>query len=193
MAEPAITCPHCKSEIKLTESLAAPLIESMKKEFIQKLEKKDNEIARREAAVRDKEHLLTEAKSKLDEQVVIEVQEQLKKDRKIIEEKAGKKALMLVGNDLNNKTKEVSELQEILKNRDQKLAEAQKVQAESIKKQREFEEAKREMDLTIEKRVQEGQEQIRLQAQKEAEDSLMFKISEKELTISSMQQQIGVF
>ena len=28
MTEPTITCPHCKSEIKLTESLAAPLIES---------------------------------------------------------------------------------------------------------------------------------------------------------------------
>ena len=26
MAEPTITCPNCKTEIKLTESLAAPLI-----------------------------------------------------------------------------------------------------------------------------------------------------------------------
>lgn len=28
MTEPTITCPSCKTEIKLTESLAAPLIES---------------------------------------------------------------------------------------------------------------------------------------------------------------------
>ena len=28
MTEPTITCPSCKIEIKLTESLAAPLIES---------------------------------------------------------------------------------------------------------------------------------------------------------------------
>ncbi len=28
MTEPTITCPNCKTEIKLTESLAAPLIES---------------------------------------------------------------------------------------------------------------------------------------------------------------------
>ena len=26
MTEPTIICPHCKTEIKLTESLAAPLI-----------------------------------------------------------------------------------------------------------------------------------------------------------------------
>ncbi len=30
MAEPTIICPNCKTEIKLTESLAAPLIEGIK-------------------------------------------------------------------------------------------------------------------------------------------------------------------
>ena len=38
--------------------------------------------------------------------------------------------------------------------RDSKLAEAQKAQADLIRKQRELDDAKREMDLTIEKRVQ---------------------------------------
>ena len=33
MTEPTITCPHCKTEIKLTESLAAPLIESTRRQF----------------------------------------------------------------------------------------------------------------------------------------------------------------
>lgn len=33
MSEPAITCPHCKTEIKLTESLAAPLVESTRKQL----------------------------------------------------------------------------------------------------------------------------------------------------------------
>ena len=28
MAEPTVTCPNCKTEIKLTESLAAPLLEA---------------------------------------------------------------------------------------------------------------------------------------------------------------------
>jgi hypothetical protein len=31
MSEPTITCPNCKSEIKLTESLAAPLIDATRK------------------------------------------------------------------------------------------------------------------------------------------------------------------
>ena len=35
MTEPTITCPNCKTEIKLTELLAAPLIESTRIKFEQ--------------------------------------------------------------------------------------------------------------------------------------------------------------
>ena len=40
MTEPTITCPHCKTEIKLTESLAAPLIESTRRQFEQQVQAK---------------------------------------------------------------------------------------------------------------------------------------------------------
>jgi len=41
MTEPIIICPKCKAEIKLTESLAAPIIESTRREYEQRLIKKD--------------------------------------------------------------------------------------------------------------------------------------------------------
>ena len=62
MTEPTITCPQCKTEIKLTESLAAPLIESTRKQFQQQLAQKDNDIAAREQAMREREKQLAEAK-----------------------------------------------------------------------------------------------------------------------------------
>ncbi len=37
MAEPTITCPNCKTEIKLTESLAAPLVESIRRDVLQRV------------------------------------------------------------------------------------------------------------------------------------------------------------
>ena len=52
MNEPIVTCPHCKTEIKLTESLAAPLIESTRRGYEEQLAQKDAEVGRREAAVR---------------------------------------------------------------------------------------------------------------------------------------------
>ncbi|GMR21075.1 MAG: hypothetical protein BMS9Abin36_1674 [Gammaproteobacteria bacterium] len=45
MTEPTTTCPKCKTEIKLTESLAAPLIESTRQQFEQQLAQEDSKIA----------------------------------------------------------------------------------------------------------------------------------------------------
>ncbi len=70
MAEPTITCPKCKTEIKLTESLAAPLIESTRRQFEQQLAQKDSDIAAREQAMREKEKQLADAKNKLDERLL---------------------------------------------------------------------------------------------------------------------------
>ena len=68
----------------------------------------------------------------------------------------GKKAELASAAELEAKVRELGELHEVLKTRDEKLAEAQKAQAELIKKQRELDDAKRELELTVEKRVQEG-------------------------------------
>jgi len=190
MTEPTITCPNCKTEIKLTESLAAPLIESTRKQFEQQLAQKDSEIARREKATRDKEKQLAEARSTLDEQIADQVAEQLKTDRARISAEEAKKAKQAASADLEQKARELADLQEVLKQHDEKLAEAQKSQAELIKKQRELDDARRELELTVQKRIQEGLAAIRQEARKEAEDELHLKVKDKELTIASMQKQI---
>jgi hypothetical protein len=74
--------------------------------------------------------------------------------------------------------------------KDAKLAEAQKIQAETMRKQRELDEAKREFELTVEKKVQEGLGAVRDKARLEAEDSLKAKVAEKETQIAGMQRQI---
>ena len=114
----------------------------------------------------------------------------MKKDRARISTEEARKAKLAVSTDLEQKTRELADLEEVLKIRNEKLAEAQKAQAELIKKQRELDDAKREMDLTIEKRVQEGLTATREQAKKEAEDGLKLKVAEKDHTIASMQKKI---
>jgi len=190
MTEPTIVCPNCKTEIKLTESLAAPLIESTRRQFEQRLAQKDTEIIQREQSMREKEKQLTEDKRKLDDQVASQVAEQLKAERARVIAEESKKAKLASAAELENKARELVELQEVLKSRDEKLAEAQKAQAELIKKQRELDDAKRELDLTIEKRVQDGLTEVRTLAKKEAEDEQKLKVMEKEQTIAAMQKQI---
>ena len=186
MTEPTIICPQCKTEIKLTESLAAPLLEATKRDFEQRLAQKDADAAKRDAALREREALLAKSQERFEEQVA----DKLKLERRKIVAEEARKARLALSNDLDQKSKEIREIQEILKQKDEKLAEAQKVQADLLRKQRELDDAKRELDLTIEKRVQEGLTATRDQAKKEAEEGLKFKVMEKEQTIASMQKQI---
>ena len=188
--EPIITCPNCKTEIRLTESLAAPLIAATRKQFEQQLSLKDEEIAKREQGIRDKEKQVAEAKRNLDTQVADQVATQLKAERSRVIEEESKKAKQAAANELDNKERELAELQEVLKVRDANLAEAQQAQAELIKKQRELDDAKRELELTVEKRVQEGLGDVREKAKREAEEGLKLKVMEKDQTIASMQQKI---
>jgi len=186
MAEPTIICPKCKAEIKLTESLAAPLIESVRCEYEERLSQKDTEMIQREASLREREGALSKAKETLDDQVA----EKLRQERTKIAAEEARKTKLALATDMEQKDREITDLHNILKQRDAKLAEAQRAQAELIRKQRELDDAKREMELNIEKQVQEGLSAVREQAQKEAEDQLKLKVMEKEQTITSMQKQI---
>ncbi|MFA9562629.1 MAG: DUF2130 domain-containing protein [Nitrospirota bacterium] len=186
MTEPTITCPQCKAEIKLTESLAAPLLEATKRDFEQRLAQKEADAVKRETALREREAALAKDKETLEEQVA----DKLKRERNKIVAEEARKAKLALSNDLEQKSKELLEIQDILKKKDQKLAEAQQAQADLLRKQRELDDAKRELDLTVEKRVQEGLTATRDQAKKEVEEVLKFKVMEKEQTITSMQKQI---
>ncbi len=190
MTEPTIVCPNCKTEIKLTESLAAPLIAATRRQFEEQLAQKDQDIAQREQSMRDKEKQLLDAKAKLDEQVADRVAEQLKQDRVRIAAEESRKAKLAMETELDQKARELADLKGVLEQRNEKLAEAQKAQADLIKKQRELDDAKRELELTVEKRVQENLTTAREQAKKEAEEEQRLRVLEKEQTIAAMQKQI---
>jgi len=190
MTEPTITCPKCKTEIRLTESLAAPLIAATRTQFERQLAQKDADIATREQGIRDKEKQVAEARRTLNEQVSDQVATQLKTERARVTAEESKKAKLASAAELDAKARELTELHEVLKVRDEKLAEAQRAQADLIKKQRELDDAKRELELTVEKRVEAGLTEVRTQAKREAEDGLKLKVMEKDQTIASMQQKI---
>jgi hypothetical protein len=186
VTDPIITCPKCNTEIKLNEQLAAPLIASTRQQFQEQLDAKDAEISKREAKLSEDREALKQAQNSIDDQVA----EKLKSERAAIAVEEAKKAKLLLGADLEKSIKELADLQEVLKQRDEKLAEAQKTQAELLKKQRELDDAKRELDLTIEKGIQAGLATTRDQAKKEAEDGLKLEIAEGKHTITALQKQI---
>jgi len=100
MAEPTIVCPNCKTEIKLNESLAGPLLEATRRDFEKRLKQKDTDLAA----------TLKEESAKI-----------------AIEE--ARNARLALSNELEQKTRAVAELEKNLTENNAKLAEAQKAQA----------------------------------------------------------------
>ena len=186
MTEPTITCPSCSTEIKLTESLAGPLIEATRQEFEVKLAEQAEKVSEREGVLKKKENEIAAARKNLED----EVSEKVKEERIKIVENEAKKAKLAAAGELTAKTEEVTELQVVLQQRDEKLAEAQKAQADILKQKRALDDAKRELELTVETRVLSSVEEVRKKAKLEAEGALNLKISEREEKIASMTRQI---
>ena len=174
MNQPTITCPHCEAEITLTESLADPLIRATRK----KIAEKEAEVARRESAIGAKRAELAKAVESIEQQFTT----RLETERERIAAEEAEKARLWWATDLERKSQEVADLQRVLQERDNKLAEGQKAQTELIRKQQELVDAKREMDLQIETRVQDSLHKAKQEARK---------VSEKEEQTTSMQRQIG--
>ncbi|MCL1875135.1 MAG: DUF2130 domain-containing protein [Synergistaceae bacterium] len=135
-----IKCPHCKGDIHLTETLAAPIIEGARKKIV--------------SEERDKARVEFEA------------------ERNKLKVELGEQALQI----------EQAKLREA--ELDAKFAETQKAQAEILKKSREIEEAKLELDLTVQKKVTEEAEKLRLQLKKDEQERANLVIERESKRIS---------
>ena len=186
MTDPQIVCPNCNTQIKLTESLAAPLIAETRKQFEAQLAAKEADFGRRELRLRQIQDDLAKARETLDEQVA----SKLKVERAAISEAEAKKARLALADDLSQRDRQLADLQQILATNNEKLATAQKAQADMLRKERQLEDAKREVELTVEKKVQANLSAVRDKAKLEAEDALKAKVAEKETQIAGMQRQI---
>jgi hypothetical protein len=181
-----IICPKCSTKIAFTESLAAPLIAEARKKFEAQLATKEVDFDRREAELKQTQADLDKAREDFTEQVTAK----LRTERAAIAEAEAKKARLAVSDDLSHRDRQLADLQQMLATNNAKLAEAQRVQVEMLRKERQLEDARREMDLTVEKKVQENLAAVRDKARLAAEDALKAKVTEKETQIAGMQRQI---
>ncbi len=97
MPEPTIICPNCRTEIKLTESLAAPLIESTRRDFEHRLAAQNAEIAKRESALKDQQAALAKAREAIDEQVAAKLKAERTAIAADLDEKSNDRSPLLAG------------------------------------------------------------------------------------------------
>lgn len=186
MSDPTITCPNCQTAIKLNESLAAPLIAATRQRYEKMIAEKEQAIGAREAEIRNRQADVERQKASIEDQISV----RLKAEREGIIAEEARKANLKIAGDLDRKAKEIAELNEILKSRDVKLAEAQQIQADLLRKQRELDDARRELDLTVEKKVQASLGAERDKARQDAEEALKLRMAEKDQQMEGMRRQI---
>jgi hypothetical protein len=186
MHEPEIICPNCRHPIKLTESLAAPLIAETQARHKAELLNKELEYSKKADDLRKQQEDLAEARASFEDQLAT----RLNAERVRIADAEAKKAKDFAALEMEIKTKELEELRQVLAINTQKLAEAQQAQADLLRKQRALDDATRELELTIETRVQGNLAEIRTKAQNEAQDALKLKLSEKDQQMAAMHKTI---
>jgi hypothetical protein len=234
MSEPTVTCPKCGTVIKLTESLAGPLVEQTRLEYEGRIAEMDAKVAEREKVLKDREKEVTKEQAKIERRVAEEIEgerskmateeakknadiakrekalfgrekeaaaalskvdervaEKLKQERVRIATDEANKAKRAFAGDLEQKEREVADLQGTLKEKDAKLAETQKKQAEILKKERELESAKQELELSVEQRVRDGLTAEREKLRKAAEAAANRKVEEQQQVMDGMQKKLG--
>jgi hypothetical protein len=107
---PIITCPKCSHEIKLNESLAAPLLEKTRKQFQSQLAAKETGFEKRAEQLNAQQQAINQAKQQLEEQVAA----RLKTERAQIAAAEAKKAREAAALELETKAKETADLREQL-------------------------------------------------------------------------------
>jgi hypothetical protein len=186
MTDTTITCPNCKTEFPLSESLAAPLIAEARRSLEQQLREKEAALGEREAAVERVKEELSRDRQQLD----AELASKLAEARTKIAAEEASKAKTAAESDVARQRAEVTALQEQMLEKDRKLEEAQRVQAEALKKARELDQKERELELTLQQRLSAEISTIRAQAKQEAHNAIGLKVKERDETIGRLTRQI---
>lgn len=185
--DPTLRCPNCNHPIRLTESLAAPLIEETRRNFQKQLAEKETEVGQKLDLLQRERNDLAKARQEMAEQV----RQQLERERPAIASAEAKKAHEAAAAEIKGKEEETARLRRTLEINDAKLAEAQRDHAELLRKRRELDDAKRELELTVERRVQASVEDVRTRARQEADESARLRLLEREQIIESMARTIA--
>lgn len=177
------TCPECGAEIKLEDTIAAPLIAEKTKEFATKekeFEKRMKEFTKQEAAKEIEFTKQLEAqKQKIEAEAL-----------KTATEAATEKAKADIALEMDAKSKELEATKKLMAEREEKLKLAQEREAQFLEKERLLGDKERELNLTVQKQVSAAKEEMFKKAQAELGETQALKLKEKDEQLSSMQKKI---
>jgi hypothetical protein len=189
-AEQTMQCPQCGYEMKVTESLAAPLIAAVERKYQQQIRDQQAAIAGREQEVVNRcielEKQAADAERRMSEQVRI----RLEAERKQLTAQEADRAKRLVAAELDRQAGELKDREARLESLTGKLKAAQEQEADFLRQKRALDDERRELKLQVEKQVQQELEAVRRQAKSQAEEQMGLQVRDKDEAIQVLRRQI---
>lgn len=186
MNESTVKCPECGAEIKLSETLAAPIIDAERAKIEAKFKERFATVKQREDEIEKETETLSRQKAEVDcakADIEKAVANRVEKERASIAKQAGAAATKAA-------TAELEAVRKDLAAKDAKLVEAQKAELEVRQERKALEDEKREYDLKLTRAVDAERDKIREATRKEDEAHYRLKVAEKDKVIADMQKQV---
>jgi len=175
-----VTCPKCGAAVPVTEALARPFLEAERKKLEKDALERAATLERRETEVDKKRQALAATEKNLKKQqgdIDHLVEERLRAEREVLTQEAVKKASSSYAAKLQSAEKELAENKA-------KLAVAEKAELEARRQRREIETEKRNLELTVSRRVSEEREKIREEIVQEQTQLFQTALQDKERALA---------
>ena len=178
-----IRCPKCNTLIPITETLQHQLTESVRKEYEGKLAEQKQLFEEQQKELDQKEKTLEEKEKNIDETIQERLKSELKIQKKNIQEKVRK--------DIQDEISvEVEDLRSTLKEKEEKLEEAKKIELQLRKRERELEERAKDVELEVARKINQERKNIENEVAQKFIDEYRMKDAEKDKQIGDLRKQI---
>jgi hypothetical protein len=188
--EQTMECPQCGYEMKVTESLAAPLIATVERKYQQQMREQQAVIAGREKEVANRSAELERQALEAERRVAEQVRVRLEAERKQLAMQETERAKLMVAGELERQASELKDREARLESLATKLKAAQEQEAEFLRQKRALDDERRELKLQVERQVQQELETVRRQAQSQVEEQMQLQVRDKDEAIQSLRRQI---
>lgn len=218
-ADQTVPCPNCGTAVPLTAALAAPLVEATRLEFEARLRNQAASFESQRAAMHGKESALLEQEQRLAqaqqqltnsqsqfkreaelqrEQIAAEVARQteqqlaarLAAERKSIAEAETRRASERFADQIAERERDIEANAERIQQLTAKLSTAQAAETALKKREQEFGDKERELELRIAREVGGQLDQVRAVAASQAEERLSLQLSDKDRVIGEFRKQV---
>lgn len=177
---PEISCPNCGSAVPLTEALARPLLDAERKKLEKETRERATILDRREIEIENKRKTLAETERNLkiqQSEIDSVVDERLALEREALTQEAVEAALKPYAAKLRAAAEELTESRE-------RVAAAEKAELEARHERQAIESERRNLELTVSRRVSEEREKIREAIVHEQKQLFQTELQDKERALA---------